>query len=51
MNLEDAKRVIHMTRFHPVGRRPIDGGNADGSYTGLDFNEYLKQANEHRFVV
>jgi len=51
MNLEDAKRVIHMTRFHPVGRRPIDGGNADGAYTGLDFNEYLKQANEQRFVV
>lgn len=51
INLEDAKRVIQMTRFHPVGRRPIDGGNADGSYTGLDFNEYLKQANEQRFVV
>ncbi|MEO9004523.1 MAG: aldolase/citrate lyase family protein [Ginsengibacter sp.] len=51
MNLEDAKRVIHMTRFHPVGRRPIDGGNADGSYDALDFHEYLKQANEQRFVV
>lgn len=51
MNLEDAKRVINMTRFHPIGRRPIDGGNADGAYTGLDFNEYLKQANEQRFVV
>lgn len=51
MNLEDAKRVIQMTRFHPVGRRPIDGGNADGSYDALDFNEYLKQANEQRFVV
>jgi 4-hydroxy-2-oxoheptanedioate aldolase len=51
MNLEDAKRVVNMTRFHPVGRRPVDGGNADGFYTGLDFNEYLKQANEQRFVV
>lgn len=51
MNLEDAKRVVNMTRFHPVGRRPIDGGNSDGAYTGLDFNEYLKQANEQRFVV
>lgn len=51
MNLEDAKQVIHMTRFHPVGRRPIDGGNADGAYTALDFQDYLKQANEQRFVV
>jgi 4-hydroxy-2-oxoheptanedioate aldolase len=51
MNLEDAKRVIYMTRFHPVGRRPVDGGCADGMYTALDFNEYLKQANEQRFVI
>ena len=51
MSLEDAKKVVHMTRFHPVGRRPIDGGNADGAYTNLDFNEYLKQANEQRFVI
>ncbi len=51
MNLEDARRVIHMTRFHPVGRRPVDGGNADGLYTSLDYKEYIKQANEQRFIV
>jgi len=51
MNLEDAKKVVYMTRFHPVGRRPVDGGNADGFYTGMDFLEYLKQANEQRFVI
>lgn len=51
MGLEDAKQVVKMTRFHPVGRRPMDGGNADGAYTFLDFNDYLKQANEQRFVV
>ena len=51
MNLEDAKRVVQMTRFHPVGRRPVDGGNADGGYTYMDFKEYLKQANEQRFVI
>ena len=45
MNLEDAKRVINITRFHPVGRRPVDGGNADGRYSALDFNEYLKNSN------
>lgn len=51
MSLDDAKNVIHMTRFHPLGRRPIDGGNADGAYTNFDFNEYLKKANEERFVI
>ncbi len=51
MSLEDAQKVIEMVRFHPVGRRPVDGGNADGAYTKLDFHEYLKQANKQRFVV
>lgn len=51
MNLEDAKRVIKMTRFHPKGRRPVDGGSADGFYTGIDFRKYLSDANENRFVV
>jgi len=51
MSLADAKNVVRMTRFHPIGRRPVDGGNADGAYCLLDFNEYLKQANEKRFVM
>ncbi|MDD3840539.1 MAG: aldolase/citrate lyase family protein [Clostridia bacterium] len=51
MSLEDAKRVARMTRFHPVGRRPVDGGNADGAYCNIDFNEYLEQANRERFVI
>jgi len=51
MSLEDAKKVVGMTRFHPIGRRPVDGGNADGAYCNVDFVEYLKQANERRFVM
>jgi len=51
MGVEDAEKIIRMTRFHPIGRRPIDGGNADGAYTALDFNEYLASANRERFVV
>ncbi len=51
MSLEDAKNVVRMTRFHPVGCRPVDGGNADGAYCGIDFVDYLRQANEQRFVV
>ncbi|MEO8765987.1 MAG: aldolase/citrate lyase family protein [Ginsengibacter sp.] len=51
MNLEDAKNVVKMTRFHPLGLRAIDGGNADAGYTNVDFMEYLAQANKERFVV
>jgi len=51
MGLEDAKNVVRQTRFHPIGRRPVDGGNADGKYCMIDFVEYLRQANEQRFVI
>lgn len=51
MNLEDAKKVVWQTRFHPVGRRAVDGGNADGAYCLVDFNDYIKTANHQRFLV
>jgi 4-hydroxy-2-oxoheptanedioate aldolase len=51
MSADDARNVVQVTRFHPVGMRPIDGGNADAAYTAVDFNEYLRQANEERFVI
>jgi 4-hydroxy-2-oxoheptanedioate aldolase len=51
MSLEDAQAVVRMTRFNPIGRRPLDGGNADGAYCVIPLEEYLKQANEQRFVV
>ncbi|MBR2860938.1 MAG: aldolase [Clostridia bacterium] len=51
MSLEEAKKIVYFTKFHPVGRRPIDGGNADGGYGRIDGIEYMKQANEERFTV
>jgi 4-hydroxy-2-oxoheptanedioate aldolase len=51
MSLEDAKKVVYYTKFYPEGRRPIDGGNADGAYCLIDGTEYMKQANQERFVI
>lgn len=50
MSREDAEYIVRTTRFHPVGRRPADGGNADGMYTMLPFKEYIRFMNENRFV-
>ena len=50
-SVEDAKKVIRITRFHPLGRRPLDGGNNDGAYTMMDFNEYIESANRDRFII
>lgn len=51
MSLEEAKQIVYYTKFHPVGRRPIDGGNADGAYCMVSTADYIKQANEERFTV
>ena len=51
MSLQEAKHIVRITRFHPVGRRPLDGGNADGKYCLVPLNEYLEQANRERFVI
>lgn len=51
MTAKEAKEIVHWTRFHPLGRRPVDGGNADGKYTLVDFNDYLETANRDRFVI
>ena len=51
MGYEDARQVVYYSKFHPIGRRPLDGGNADGKYCLIDPLTYMKEANEERFVV
>jgi len=50
MSPDDAVAVRDMTKFAPLGRRAVDGGNADALYTRLGLTDYLDQANRERFV-
>lgn len=51
MSLADAKTIIRQTKFHPLGLRPLDGGNADGAFCLLPLQDYMEQANEQRFNI
>ncbi|MBN2449787.1 MAG: aldolase [Lentisphaeria bacterium] len=51
MTAEEARLVVRTTRFHPLGRRPVDGGNADGAYCLLPVEAYMAAANRERFVI
>ena len=51
MSLEEAKKMVYYTKFHPIGRRPIDGGNADGKYCMVSTEDYINDANNERFTV
>jgi len=48
---EEAQRVVEMCRCHPLGSRPMDGGNVDGSFCGLDAEDYIRYCNEDKFII
>lgn len=51
MSAVDAKQIAWQTKFHPIGRRALDGGNADGAYCAATTEEYIAHANRERFVI
>lgn len=51
MSEEDAVNIVRMSRFHPLGLRALDSGNADGAYCGIPLADYLRQANTERLVI
>jgi 4-hydroxy-2-oxoheptanedioate aldolase len=51
MSARDVRQVVWQTRFHPLGRRPLDGGNSDGAYCTIPAAEYVRQANRERFLI
>lgn len=51
MSAKEASDIVRMTRFHPLGRRPVDGGNVDGFFTQIEPLEYMRQANRERFIM
>lgn len=50
MSAAEAREIVRMGRFYPVGMRPADSGNADGAYAMMDFAEYCREHNEQRFI-
>ncbi len=51
MNTDDARKVRDMTKFAPLGKRALDGGNNDAQYTRVGLTDYLEQANRERFAL
>ncbi len=51
MSLAEARELVRMIRFQPLGRRPLDGGNADGMFCRMSTAEYIEFANANRMVI
>lgn len=48
---EEAARIVALARFHPLGKRALDGGNTDGAYCVVPVEEYLENSNTEKIIV
>lgn len=48
---DEARQVVEWTRFRPLGRRALDGGNIDGRFCRTPLAEYLDHSNRNRFLI
>ncbi|MBE0542431.1 MAG: aldolase [Verrucomicrobia bacterium] len=48
---EEARHVVEMTRFYPLGRRALDGGNVDGVYCQVPLADYIRHSNTERVLI
>lgn len=47
----DARQIVEWVRFHPLGKRALDGGNIDGNFCLTPITEYVQHSNEDRLVI
>jgi 4-hydroxy-2-oxoheptanedioate aldolase len=50
-NAAEARQIVEWVRFHPAGKRALDGGNIDGQFCLLPLDDYLRHSNTERFVI
>ena len=51
MSYEDAKEIQKITRFAPIGLRPLNSIGADSDYLTTGLNDYIDHANSEKKVV
>ncbi len=47
----EARQIVDWVRFHPVGRRALDGGNIDGGFCLVPMADYITHSNTERIVI
>ncbi|WP_221031948.1 HpcH/HpaI aldolase family protein [Actomonas aquatica] len=48
---DEARQIVNWVRFHPMGRRALDGGNIDGRFCHVPMAEYLEHSNQERIII
>ncbi len=50
-NEEEARQIVEWTRFYPLGKRALDGGNTDGQFCNLYTDDYIRHSNTERLIA
>jgi len=48
---KEARQIVEWVRFHPLGKRALDGGNTDGKFCLIPMEEYIEHSNHERLVI
>ena len=48
---EEARQIVEWVRFHPIGKRALDGGNTDGQFCLVPMGDYIKHSNTERVMI
>jgi 4-hydroxy-2-oxoheptanedioate aldolase len=48
---DEARQIVEWVRFHPLGKRALDGGNVDGLFCLLPVTEYIQHSNQERLLI
>lgn len=48
---DEARQIVEWVRFHPIGKRAMDGGNIDGQFCLLSVEDYIRHSNTERIVI
>jgi len=48
---DEARQVVEWARFHPQGKRALDGGNVDGLFCLLPTEAYIRYSNTARLII
>lgn len=48
---DEAREVVTWAKFHPLGERGFDGGNADNNYGQYSAGDYTAEANKQTWIL
>jgi 4-hydroxy-2-oxoheptanedioate aldolase len=48
---DEARQIVEWVRFHPLGKRAMDGGNVDGLFCMLPVKDYIRHSNTERLII